>query len=89
MPLLNPDTAEWLVLMTHPSGKLFLQAPEATEKHSIATAQATGHRYNLAQAQNLAKKLGSPWVVNHYHTLVTPPEHEAWLKHGKRTNWAP
>lgn len=86
---LDPDTAEWLVLQVHPQGHLVVHSPGGEQKHLIASAQTTGHRYTLAQAQTLAKKLGEPWKVNHVLTLVPPDEHAEWVKHGKRTNWAP
>jgi hypothetical protein len=88
MPL-NPDTAEWLVLRTHPCGKLFVQTPNSVQRLSLKEAEVSGHRFTLLQATGLAKKLGPPWQVNHQLTFVSPEEHEAWLKRGKRTNWAP
>lgn len=89
---LDPDTPEWLVLRTSPEPphvRVHFPDGEEAKYPVLAEAQAKGHRFTLARAQSEARKLGASWVVNHFHTLVTPPEHEAWLKYGKRTNWAP
>jgi hypothetical protein len=44
--------------------------------------------FERGDAGRLASKLGTPWKVNHYHTLVPPHEHDLWLK-GAGKRWAP
>lgn len=45
-------------------------------------------RFGLTTARQIAKKLGEPWYVIHYHTMVNPEEHDAWLKGGGK-RWSP
>lgn len=45
-------------------------------------------RFGLTRAKKIAKALGEPWHVVHWHTFVSPDEHEAWLKGGGQ-RWSP
>lgn len=56
----------------------------AIERHS----EGAQTRFGLSRAREVAKNLGKPWQVVHYHTLVPPDEHEQWLR-GAGKNWSP
>jgi hypothetical protein len=85
---LDPDTPEWLVLHVDGAGQMHVYGDEeAVVHHKVAQQQGPFH--TLAQAKGLASRLGAPWKVNHRLTLVGPEQHAEWLKHNKRTNWAP
>ncbi len=43
--------------------------------------------FGLTRAQEICKKLGEDWQVLHHVTMVTPAEHEAWLK-GRGNLWS-
>jgi hypothetical protein len=86
--MLNPNTAEWLVLAVDPDGQVRSQSDRGETTLGLTDTQAHGQRYTLTQAQVMAASLGPPWKVNHHQTLVPPDQHEAWLK-GRGIIWSP
>lgn len=70
------EQVEWEVLRVDKTGQIV--------RHN----EGAQSRFGLTRANQIAKALGEPWKVNHYHTLVPPDEHEAWLKGGGK-RWAP
>ncbi len=70
------ELVEWEVLHVDKAGQII--------RHS----EGAQSRFGLTRAKKIAKALGEPWKVNHYHTLIPPDEHEAWLK-GAGRNWSP
>lgn len=70
------ELVEWEVLHVEQSGRI------------ARYSEGAQTRFGLTRAHQIAKELGPPWKVNHYHTLVPPEEHEQWLK-GTGKRWAP
>lgn len=70
------ELVEWEVLHVDKAGNIV--------RHS----EGAQSRFGLTRARKIAKALGEPWKVNHYHTLVPPDEHEAWLQ-GQGKHWSP
>lgn len=76
MRQLDPAAVEWLVLRT------------TGEDLPAAGFEQDGDKRTLADATTRVQQLGPPWVVNHFHTLVPPNEHQRWIN-GAGRMWAP
>lgn len=62
------ERVEWEVLHVDIHGRI--------KRHN----EGAQFRFGLSRAQQIAKALGPPWVVNHFYTLAHPEGHAVWLQ---------